>query len=217
MPKKLLKISEYYEKNTSKKDGSKKKDNGKKGSKKEEGEKGKDDGKKGSKKEEGKKGKDDGKKGSKKDDGKKGKEGEKGSKKEEGGKDGSKKKGSKKKAVKVYCGPKKVVPKTYDRPGTMLECAEKRGGIALWGVNKVDSKILKMVNGENGENKKTEDLIKEVKLKQAGLQGKLTKLRKEYNSAKDDKIKENIKKEFEKIKNEINKLQETVDTLKKKL
>ena len=181
MPKKLLKISEYYEKNTSKKDGSKKKDNGKKGSKKEEGKKGKDDGKKGSKK-------------------------------EEGGKEGSKKK-----AVKVYCGPKKVVPKTYDRPGTMLECAEKRGGIALWGVNKVDSKILKMVNGENGENKKTEDLIKEVKLKQAGLQGKLTKLRKEYNSAKDDKIKENIKKEFEKIKNEINKLQETVDTLKKKL
>ena len=200
MPKKLLKISEYYEKNTSKKDGSKKKDDGKKGSKKEE-KKGKDDGKKGSKKDDGKKGKE-GKKGSKKDDGKKGKE------------------GSKKKAVKVYCGPKKVVPKTYDRPGTMLECAEKRGGIALWGVNKVDSKILKMVNGENGENgenKKTEDLIKEVKLKQAGLQGKLTKLRKEYNSAKDDKIKENIKKEFEKIKNEINKLQETVDTLKKKL
>ena len=192
MPKKLLKISEYYEKNTSKKDGSKKKDSKKDGSKK-DGSK-KDNGKK----DDGKKGKGDGKKGSK-EDGKK------------GSKDG------KKKTVKVYCGPKKVVPKTYDRPGTMLECAEKRGGIALWGVNKVDSKILKMVNGENGENKKTEDLIKEVKLKQAGLQGKLTKLRKEYNSAKDDKIKENIKKEFEKIKNEINKLQETVDTLKKKL
>ena len=119
--------------------------------------------------------------------------------------------------VKVYCGPKKEIPKTYDRAGTMLECAEKRGGIALWGVNKVDSKILRMVNGENDENKKTEDLIKEIKLKQTGLQGKLTKLRKEHNSAKDDKIKENIKKEFEKIKNEINKLQETVDTLKKNL
>ena len=71
--------------------------------------------------------------------------------------------------VKVYCGPKKEIPKTYDRAGTMLECAEKRGGIALWGVNKVDSKILRMVNGENDENKKTEDLIKEIKLKQTGL------------------------------------------------
>jgi len=203
MPKKLLKISEYYEKNTSKKDGSKKKDSKKDGSKK-DGSK-----KDGSKKDNGKK--DDGKKDGKK--GSKGKEGSKGKK----GKEGSKGGDGKKKAVKVYCGPKKVVPKTYDRPGTMIECAEKRGGIALWGVNKVDSKILKMVNGENDENKKTDDLIKEIKLKQAGLQGKLTKLRKEYNSAKDDKIKENIKKEFEKIKNEINKLQETVDTLKKKL
>jgi hypothetical protein len=158
MPKKLLKISEYYEKNTSKKDGGSS-NKGKKGSKKEDG-------------------------------------------------------GSKGKAVKVYCGPKKEIPKSYDRAGTMLECAEKRGGISLWGVNKVDSKILKMVNGEDDANKKKEDLIKEIKLKQVGLQGKLTKLRKEYNSAKDDKIKENIKKEFEKIKNEINKLQESVDALK---
>lgn len=194
MPKKLLKISEYYEKNTSKKDGSKKGKEGKDSKKGDEGsKKGKDGGK--------------GKEGSKKGD--KGK----GSKK---GKDGSKKgKEGSKKAVKVYCGPKKEIPKSYDRAGTMLECAEKRGGISLWGVNKVDSKILKMVNGEDDANKKKEDLIKEIKLKQVGLQGKLTKLRKEYNSAKDDKIKENIKKEFEKIKNEINKLQETVDGLKK--
>jgi hypothetical protein len=179
MPKKLLKISEYYEKNTSKKDGSKKD--------------------KGSKKDAGKK--DTGKKDAGKKDGSK--------------KDAGKKDGSKKKAVKVYCGPKKEIPKSYDRAGTMLECAEKRGGISLWGVNKVDSKILKMINGEDDANKKKEDLIKEIKLKQVGLQGKLTKLRKEYNSAKDDKIKENIKKEFEKIKNEINKLQESVDSLKK--
>ena len=179
MAKKLLKISEYYEKNTSKK-GSKK------GGKKDEG------GKKDS---------------SKKDAGKKDAGKKDGGKKDEG-------KGSKK-AVKVYCGPKKEIPKTYDRAGTMLECAEKRGGISLWGVNKVDSKILKMVNGEDDVNKKKEDLIKEIKLKQAGLQGKLTKLRKEYNSAKDDKVKETIKKEFEKIKNEINKLQESVDSLKK--
>ena len=182
MAKKLLKISEYYEKNTSKKGSKKGKDEGGK----------KDAGKKDS---------------SKKDAGKK----------DAGKKDGSKKgkdKGSKK-AVKVYCGPKKEIPKTYDRAGTMLECAEKRGGISLWGVNKVDSKILKMVNGEDDVNKKKEDLIKEIKLKQAGLQGKLTKLRKEYNSAKDDKVKETIKKEFEKIKNEINKLQESVDSLKK--
>ena len=191
MPKKLLKISEYYEKNTSKKDGSKK---GKKGSKK------------GSKKGKGSK-KEDGDKGSKK-----GKE-DKGSKKEDGGKGKGSKKGSK--TGKVYCGPKKEIPKSYDRAGTMLECAQKRGGISLWGVNKVDSKILKLVNGENDDNKKTEDLIKEIKLKQTGLQGKLTKLRKEHASAKDDKTKENIKKEFDKIKNEINKLQETVDTLKK--
>ena len=162
MAKKLLKISEYYEKNTSKK-GSKK-----------GGKKGKDE----SKNED---------RDGKKDAGKKGKD-----------------KGSKK-AVKVYCGPKKEIPKTYDRAGTMLECAEKRGVISLWGVNKVDSKILKMVNGEDDVNKKKEDLIKEIKLKQAGLQGKLTKLRKDYNSAKDDKVKETIKKEFEKIKNEINK------------
>ena len=194
MPKKLLKISEYYEKNTSKKDGSKK------SSKKEE--KGK-----------GKKG-DDGssKKGKKGDDGssKKGKKGDDGSSKKG---NGSKK--DSKKEVKVYCGPKKVIPKTYDRAGTMLECAQKRGGISLWGVNKVDSKILKMVNGESDDNKKTEDLIKEIKLKQTGLQGKLTKLRKEHSSAKDDKTKENIKKEFEKIKNEIIKLQESIEALKK--
>jgi hypothetical protein len=188
MPKKLLKISEYYEKNTSKKDGSKKG----KGSKK-------DNKGTGSKK-------DDKGKGSKKED--KGK----GSKKEDKGK-GSKK--DSKKDVKVYCGPKKVIPKTYDRAGTMLECAQKRGGISLWGVNKVDSKILKMVNGESDDNKKTEDLIKEIKLKQTGLQGKLTKLRKEHSSAKDDKTKENIKKEFEKIKNEIIKLQESIEALKK--
>lgn len=183
MPKKLLKISEYYEKNTSKKNGSKKDgDKGKKGSKKDEGK------------------------------GKKGKEGKEGSKKGSKGKKGSKKDGG-----KVYCGPKKEIPKTYDRAGTMLECAQKRGGISLWGVNKVDSKILKLVNGEDDDNKKTDDLIKEIKLKQAGLQGKLTKLRKEHSSAKDDKIKENIKKEFDKIKSEINKLQETVDALKNKL
>jgi hypothetical protein len=178
MPKKLLKISEYYEKNTSKKNGSKK---------------GKKDEDKGSKSK--------GKEGSKS----KGKEGSK------KGKEGSKSKGT----GKVYCGPKKEIPKSYDRAGTMLECAQKRGGISLWGVNKVDSKILKLVNGENDDNKKIEDLIKEIKLKQAGLQGKLTKLRKEHASAKDDKTKENIKKEFDKIKNEINKLQETVDSLKK--
>lgn len=195
MAKKLLKISEYYEKNTSKKDG------GKKGSKKKDtSDKGKGKGKGSSDKGSSDKGKGKGKGSS--DGGDKGKK-------------GSDTKKSSKKAVKVYCGPKKDIPKTYDRAGTMLECAEKRGGISLWGVNKVDSKILKMVNGEDDVNKKKEDLIKEIKLKQAGLQGKLTKLRKEYNSAKDDKVKETIKKEFEKIKNEINKLQESVDSLKK--
>jgi hypothetical protein len=164
--KKLLTMLDYYDKNTSKKDGSKK-----------------DDGKKN---------------GSKKDDSKK--------------KDGSKK-GSKK-VDKVYCGPKKTIPKSYDRLGTMLECAQKKGGIALWGVNRVDSKILKLVNGDD-DKKSNDDLIKEIKLKQVGYQGKLTKLRKEFNSSKDEKIKENIKKEFEKIKNEIIKLQENIEKLKK--
>jgi hypothetical protein len=165
--KKLLTMLDYYDKNTSKKDGSKK-----------------DDGKK--------------KNGSKKDDSKK--------------KDGSKK--SSKKVDKVYCGPKKTIPKSYDRLGTMLECAQKKGGIALWGVNRVDSKILKLVNGDD-DKKSNDDLIKEIKLKQVGYQGKLTKLRKEFNSSKDEKIKENIKKEFEKIKNEIIKLQENIEKLKK--
>ena len=167
--KKLLTMLDYYDKNTSKKDGSKK------GSKK--------------------------------------KDGSKDGKKKDGSKDG-KKKGSKK-ADKVYCGPKKTIPKSYDRLGTMLECAQKRGGIALWGVNRVDSKILKLVNGDDDDKKSNDDLIKEIKLKQVGYQGKLTKLRKEYNSSKDEKIKENIKKEFEKVKNEIIKLQENIEKLKK--
>jgi hypothetical protein len=165
----------------------------------------KDGSKKGSKKEETKeKDKDGSKKDSKKKDGSK--------------KDGSKKKDGKKgskKADKVYCGPKKTIPKSYDRLGTMLECAQKRGGIALWGVNRVDSKILKLVNGDDDDKKSNDDLIKEIKLKQVGYQGKLTKLRKEYNSSKDEKIKENIKKEFEKVKNEIIKLQENIEKLKK--
>lgn len=179
--KKLLTMLDYYDKNTSKKDGSKK--DSKKGDDK------KVDDKKGSKKVDDKK-----KKGSKKGD--------------------DKKKGSKK-VDKVYCGPKKTIPKSYDRLGTMLECAQKRGGIALWGVNRVDSKILKLVNGDDDDKKSNDDLIKEIKLKQVGYQGKLTKLRKEYNSSKDEKIKENIKKEFEKIKNEIIKLQENIEKLKK--
>ena len=77
--------------------------------------------------------KDGSKKGSKKEE-KKEKDGSKkdGSKKKDG--DGKKKDGKKssKKADKVYCGPKKTIPKSYDRLGTMLECAQKRGGIALW-------------------------------------------------------------------------------------
>lgn len=114
-----------------------------------------------------------------------------------------------KKNEKIYCGARDPIPKSYDRLGSMLECAKKRDGIKYWGVKKIDSKILKMINKEQQE-----DIIRELKLKQSGLIGKLSKLQKDFVREKDKDKKIKIKKEFEKAKEELSIIEDKIKKLK---
>lgn len=131
------------------------------------------------------------------------------SKKKESKKKESKKRVSKKKNEKIYCGAKDPIPKSYDRLGSMLECAKKRDGIKYWGVKKIDSKILKIINKDQEK-----DIFTELKLKQVRIIGKLNKIHRDFDKEKDKEKKIQLKKEFDKAKSELSTIEEKIKKIK---
>lgn len=95
-----------------------------------------------------------------------------------------------------YCGSK-VVPKNR-RLGTMKECAEL-GKVNYYGVKKVDTRVL---NNVVPLKKLNLDKVRAVKI---GVDARLKKLNKDYESIKDSEKKKTIKKEITKTKKELEK------------
>jgi hypothetical protein len=122
---------------------------------------------------------------------------------------------------KIYCGSGKL-PKGH-RLGSMIECLEK-GKVNLYGLYKIDSKLIKQKVMSKKKASKKEKPLKEmeVRIKQAGLMGKLTTLnndlKKLESSGKDDNetnnLIKNIKKHITFIQNESKKLSEMIKKIK---
>jgi hypothetical protein len=107
----------------------------------------------------------------------------------------------------IYCGAKETIPKGKKR-GSMKQCVEKKQ-ISYFGIKKIDSKMIELLNGKNKTTKKESPM--KTLLKLAGQRGTLTarisKLKKAIAAEKDSKK----QKELEKQLKETNKqLTETI-------
>jgi len=95
-----------------------------------------------------------------------------------------------------YCGVKKV-PKNRRR-GTMKECVEV-GKVSYWGLNKIDSKIIGLLDNET----KKKNSIAKLMPKITGIRGELKKLKLMLENKKtSDKEKTKIKKRIEVLNEE---------------
>ena len=120
---------------------------------------------------------------------------------------------------KIYCGIGKT-PKGY-RLGTMVECLENQK-VNLYGLYKIDSKLIKQKLSSKKKLSKKNKPIKEMDLKlaQASLRGKITAYNREIKTLEkedDDRnlsLIKKINKYVEIANNEIKKLGDTVKKLK---
>lgn len=98
----------------------------------------------------------------------------------------------------IYCGSKEKIPKGK-KLGTMQECADK-GQICLYGLKKVDSKIV-------NKTKKTETKNKLYKL-YGRLMGEKNKLTKQISGERDKKKVDELKIKLDDLNNDIKKVKE---------
>jgi len=120
---------------------------------------------------------------------------------------------------KIYCGISKT-PKGY-RLGSMVECLEK-GKVNLYGLYKIDSKLIKQKLASKKKESKKDKPIKEmdVRLTQAALKGKITAFTREVKTLEkedDDRnlpLIKKITKQIEKTNDEIKKLSELIKKMK---
>lgn len=120
----------------------------------------------------------------------------------------------KKKEKDFYCG---LTPqKKGQRKGNMKECAEA-GQVRLYGLYKVDPKILQNVKDAKKKKKDGEDTLPKLTEKRGFLMGSFNRLKKDLTKqglteAEIKKMREKmaeIKKEFETVQAKINKLEAT--------
>jgi len=110
---------------------------------------------------------------------------------------------------KIYCGIKNV-PKGY-KLGTMQECLEKNQ-VRYWGLNKIDPKLL-----ESTKKSKKSTLTRDsVAIKMVGLRGKVSRLTKQFENAKNKTDKDKFKLELLKAKKELTEITELFTILEKK-
>ena len=120
---------------------------------------------------------------------------------------------------KIYCGIGKT-PKGY-RLGSMVECLDK-GKVNLYGLHKIDSKLIKQKLDSKKKGSKKDKPIKEmdVRLTQAALKGKITAFNREITILEkedDDRnipLIKKIKKQIETTTNEIKKLYDLIKKIK---
>jgi autonomous glycyl radical cofactor GrcA len=117
--------------------------------------------------------------------------------------------------LKPYYGIDEI-PKGYRR-ATMVE-AKQKGKINYWGVKKVDNKILTVT--EETDPKKLKEKISRLTIKVSGFIGKITRLKKELNIAKNNKDSSLIKSLLNQIdaaKTEILTISDKINAVKAKL
>jgi len=120
---------------------------------------------------------------------------------------------------KIYCGIGKV-PKNY-RLGSMIECLENHK-VNLYGLYKIDSKLIKQKLSSKKKGSKKEKPITEmnVRLTQASLKGKLTAYNREVTKLKkedDDRnlpLIKKLKKHIDTTNSEIKKLSDLIKKIK---
>ncbi len=97
---------------------------------------------------------------------------------------------------KIYCsiGP---VPSGH-KLGTMKECADKKQ-VRYWGVKKIDPKMLE-ASKKGSVKRESRDRIA---VKMIGLRGKISKLTKQIKDEKDSAVKEKLKKDLVKARDEL--------------
>jgi hypothetical protein len=120
---------------------------------------------------------------------------------------------------KIYCGIGKT-PKGY-RLGSMVECLEKQK-VNLYGLYKIDSKLIKQKLASKKKESKKDKPIKEmdIRLTQAALKGKITAFNREVRTLEkedDDRnelLIKKIKKQIDLTNSEIKKLSELIKKIK---
>ena len=120
---------------------------------------------------------------------------------------------------KIYCGIGKT-PKGH-RLGSMVECLENKK-VNLYGLYKIDSKLIKQKLASKKKESKKDKPIKEmdVRLTQAALKGKITAFNREITSLEkedDDRnipLIKKIKKQIETTNAEIKKLSDLIKKIK---
>lgn len=90
---------------------------------------------------------------------------------------------------KINCGFREL--RKNERRGTMKECAEM-GKISYYGIKKIDSKTLEMIQKKKNI---TKDLEK-MKVKLVGIKGELKKLKTDISKEKDKKTKKKMETEY---------------------
>ena len=120
---------------------------------------------------------------------------------------------------KIYCGIGKT-PKGY-RLGSMVECLEK-GKVNLYGLHKIDSKLIKQKMASKKKESKKEKPVKEMNLRltQAALKGKITAFKREIDTLEGEDDDRNLplikkfKKQIDVTNDEIKKLSELIKKIK---
>jgi len=120
---------------------------------------------------------------------------------------------------KIYCGIGKT-PKGH-RLGSMVECLENKK-VNLYGLYKIDSKLIKQKLASKKKESKKDKSIKEmdVRLTQAALKGKITAFNREVKTLEkedDDRnlpLIKKIKKQIETTNTEIKKLSDLIKKIK---
>jgi len=120
---------------------------------------------------------------------------------------------------KIYCGIGKT-PKGY-KLGSMVECLENRK-VNLYGLYKIDSKLIKQKLSSKKKTSKKDKTIKEmdIRLTQASLKGKIIAFNREITTLEkedDDRnipLIKKIKKQIDLTNTEIKKLSELIKKIK---
>jgi hypothetical protein len=99
----------------------------------------------------------------------------------------------------IYCGVKNV-PKGKKR-GTMKQCASK-GEVRYYGLKRIDPKLLEHAQSKKGKMGSKKDLEKRMII----LRVRLRKTKTKYAEEKNQKKKQEIKKEYEKMAKEFNQI-----------
>jgi hypothetical protein len=116
------------------------------------------------------------------------------------------------KPVKIYYGPKDPPPQKNQRHPTMSEAVQSKQGVKYYGVNKLDSKMLEIINKPKA-GKSPEALLQ---VKGAGLRGKLKNIKKKYDASDKPDERKKLMEQYEEVKEQLLDVGKQLEVLKKK-